>query len=424
MRIDNSYFSANAAVDGGAVWNAGTAAAVNSTFDGNTAAGKGSAWFAASGVSSLVNNTIAAFSDDAAQQSAGVYAASGSNLLALNNLAVSNGAFDFFAEDGAAANLKYNVVSNAAGMDGTNLGGADSQSEFGGSRYTANGGDMPGLRVLPGAFASQERNLIVGEKDGGFYFTTGRDIGQMQWIALDPAGTDLVTGSVAEAEAMYISRDGRGAARMLAGFYGAGAYAGKAIWGYYFTDPAKDVTDILEADVFLYMPERGGVNVMLTSAISDYASLVGKTIYLADGYIDVKSITVSNDADFQYDPANPEAANVEFHFVGGEHTVLSAVSGGSILTVNSSRLPDGSTRYDAALPQVVVTIENVAMTRENVSAAPEAGGCIYVEGNVVLTLNECEFYGSSASFGGAVYGSSALFIQAGPGRIYRPGDHA
>lgn len=297
-------------------------------------------------------------------------------------------------------------------MDGTNLGGADSQSEFGGSRYTANGGDMPGLRVLPGAFASQERNLIVGEKDGSFYFTTGRDTGQMQWIALDPAGTDLVTGSVAEAEAMYISRDGRGAARMLAGFYGAGAYAGKAIWGYYFTDPAKDVTDILEADVFLYMPERGGVNVMLTPAISDYASLVGKTIYLADGYIDVKSITVSNDADFQYDPANPEAANVEFHFVGGEHTVLSAVSGGSILTVNSSRLPDGSTRYDAALPQVVVTIENVAMTRENVSAAPEAGGCIYVEGNVVLTLNECEFYGSSASFGGAVYGSSALFIQA------------
>ena len=411
VRIDNSYFSANAAVDGGAVWNAGTAAAVNSTFDGNTAAGKGSAWFAASGVSSLVNNTITAFSDDAAQQSAGVYAASGSKLLALNNLAVSNGAFDFFAEDGAA-NLKYNVVSNAAGMDGTNLGGADSQSEFGGSRYTANGGDMPGLRVLPGAFASQERNLIVGEKDGGFYFTTGRDTGQMQWIALDPAGTDLVTGSVAEAEAMYISRDGRGAARMLAGFYGAGAYAGKAIWGYYFTDPAKDVTDILEADVFLYMPERGGVNVMLTPAISDYASLVGKTIYLADGYIDVKSITVSNDADFQYDPANPEAANVEFHFVGGEHTVLSAVSGGSILTVNSSRLPDGSTRYDAALPQVVVTIENVAMTRENVSAAPEAGGCIYVEGNVVLTLNECEFYGSSASFGGAVYGSSALFIQA------------
>lgn len=412
VRIDNSYFSANAAVDGGAVWNAGTAAAVNSTFDGNTAAGKGSAWFAASGVSSLVNNTITAFSDDAAQQSAGVYAASGSKLLALNNLAVSNGAFDFFAEDGAAANLKYNVVSNAAGMDGTNLGGADSQSEFSGSRYTANGGDMPGLRVLPGAFASQERNLIVGEKDGGFYFTTGRDTGQMQWIALDPAGTDLVTGSVAEAEAMYISRDGRGAARMLAGFYGAGAYAGKAIWGYYFTDPAKDVTDILEADVFLYMPERGGVNVMLTPAISDYASLVGKTIYLADGYIDVKSITVSNDADFQYDPANPEAANVEFHFVGGEHTVLSAVSGGSILTVNSSRLPDGSTRYDAALPQVVVTIENVAMTRENVSAAPEAGGCIYVEGNVVLTLNECEFYGSSASFGGAVYGSSALFIQA------------
>ena len=412
VRIDNSYFSANAAVDGGAVWNAGTAAAVNSTFDGNTAAGKGSAWFAASGVSSLVNDTITAFSDDAALQSAGVYAASGSKLLALNNLAVSNGAFDFFAEDGAAANLKYNVVSNAAGMDGTNLGGADSQSEFGGSRYTANGGDMPGLRVLPGAFASQERNLIVGEKDGGFYFTTGRDIGQMQWIALDPAGTDLVTGSVAEAEAMYISRDGRGAARMLAGFYGAGAYAGKAIWGYYFTDPAKDVTDILEADVFLYMPERGGVNVMLTPAISDYASLVGKTIYLADGYIDVKSITVSNDADFQYDPANPEAANVEFHFVGGEHTVLSAVSGGSILTVNSSRLPDGSTRYDAALPQVVVTIENVAMTRENVSAAPEAGGCIYVEGNVVLTLNECEFYDSSASFGGAVYGSSALFIQA------------
>ena len=412
VRIDNSYFGANAAVDGGAVWNAGTAAAVNSTFDGNAAAGKGSAWFAASGVSSLVNDTIAAFSDDAAQQSAGVYAASGSKLLALNNLAVSNGAFDFFAEDGAAANLKYNVVSNAAGMDGTNLGGADSQSEFGGSRYTANGGDMPGLRVLPGAFASQERNLIVGEKDGSFYFTTGRDTGQMQWIALDPAGTDLVTGSVAEAEAMYISRDGRGAARMLAGFYGAGAYAGKAIWGYYFTDPAKDVTDILEADVFLYMPERGGVNVMLTPAISDYASLVGKTIYLADGYIDVKSITVSNDADFQYDPANPEAANVEFHFVGGEHTVLSAVSGGSILTVNSSRLPDGSTRYDAALPQVVVTIENVAMTRENVSAAPEAGGCIYVEGNVVLTLNECEFYGSSASFGGAVYGSSALFIQA------------
>ena len=95
---------------------------------------------------------------------------------------------------------------------------------------------VPEMRAIAFKYFMEHRHLcindgelIVGEKDGAFYFTTGRDTANLDWVALDPAGTGVTTLSPAEAAAMFIARDGRGAARMPAGFYGAGSYAANMI---------------------------------------------------------------------------------------------------------------------------------------------------------------------------------------------------
>ena len=405
--LSDSALINNSAVNGGAVFNSGKLVILSSTLADNTAkGGKGSAVYS-SGSATLVNTTITAHNDDLTELSGGVYAATGSELLGLDNLAVSNGAHDFLLEGEVKAGLKYNILSHADGLDATNQGGAAHSTEFL-SGPSNNGGGIPTIRLAAGALAAGERALVVGRKGDAFYFSTDRDTGNMQWQALNPEDAGFVTRSAAETVAICLDRDGRGASRLAGGFYGAGAFAPRAFWAYYFTDPARDAADVLNADVYLYLPEQGGVDFTFTNGMKDYDRIVDKTIYLADAEIRVENIKVGNDLQIGN-------TDIEFHFVGGENTVLTSVSAlNSIFTIRTGEIPDDAASgpnavFDTGVPHVAISIENVTMTRD--IALKGNGGAVHVTGDVELAVRQCEFSDCTVSgMGGAIFGMSNLLV--------------